>query len=592
MSGEPAALGTPELPTFIRQGTFRRLAKMPTVWIATVILFTALFFSFFGALLAPFDPNFTDLNMVNMAPFASDFLLGGDRAGRDIFSRLLVATSNTIGGAAIAVSISVAIGASIGLMAGYYGRVFDALGAWLSNLIQALPGIIVLIAVYVVAGPSTVTSMIVVGILIAPVYFRLMRNVVISVRNELYVDAARVSGLSDIRIMSRHIFVVVRAPIIIEMAYIAGIALVIQATLEFIGLGSPENPTWGGMLQDSFNALYISPFAILWPALSIILTVLAFVFLSNAVRDTLGDPRSSGGKARKAIVSTPDSRATADAGSTHAFLTVRDLSVAYPLSKNESRTVVNKVNLEVNRGEVLGLVGESGSGKTQTAFAILGLLPPEAIVDSGRIVLGSTPLLGLTEKKLNALRGSEIAYVPQEPMSNLDPAFTVGQQFGYAMRKKLGLSKAQSRERALSLLARVNINDPERVYDYYPHQLSGGMAQRVLIAIAVSCDPELLIADEPTTALDVTVQAEVLDLLRGLQQERSMALILVTHNFGVVADICDRVAVMKDGEIVETGDTRKIVKHPEHPYTQLLLSSVLDNVPMRAPLEPQAEVRA
>ncbi|MCC6269770.1 MAG: dipeptide/oligopeptide/nickel ABC transporter permease/ATP-binding protein [Microbacteriaceae bacterium] len=492
----------------------------------------------------------------------------------------------------IAVSVAVSIGVTIGLMAGYYGRTFDAVGAWLSNLIQAVPGMIVLIAVFVVVGPSTVVSMIVVGILIAPAYFRLVRNVVISVRNELYVDAARVSGLSDIRIMSRHIFVVVRAPIIIEMAYIAGIALVIQAALEFIGLGSPETPTWGGMLQDSFNALYISPFAILWPALSIVLTVLAFVFLSNAVRDTLGDPRSSGGTARKATIRVVDSERSSVIEDPKAFLSVRDLSIAYPLSKDSSRTVVNNVNLEVDRGEVLGLVGESGSGKTQTAFAILGLLPPEAIVASGRIVFDGQSLLGLSEKKLNQLRGNEIAYVPQEPMSNLDPAFTVGQQFGFAMRKKLGLSKAESRERTLSLLTRVNINEPERVYDYYPHQLSGGMAQRVLIAIAVSCDPKLLIADEPTTALDVTVQAEVLDLLRDLQQERSMALILVTHNFGVVADICDRVAVMKDGEVVETGDVRTIMKRPEHPYTRLLLDSVLDNVPMRAPLEPLDEARA
>lgn len=590
MSAELGTIAAPERPVFVRQGNFRRLVKKPTVWIAGIILFTVLFFSFFGAILAPFDPNLTKLEFVNIAPFTSEFVLGGDRAGRDILSRLMVATANTIGGAAIAVSVTVAIGVSMGIMAGYYGRTFDAIGTWLSNIIQAVPGMIVLIAFYVVVGPSTVASMIVVGILIAPAYFRLVRNVVIAVRGELYVDAARVSGLSDLRIMGRHILVVVRAPIIIEMAYVAGIALVIQAALEFIGLGTPESPTWGGMLQDSFTALYISPMAILWPALSIVLTVLAFVFLSNAVRDTLADPRGNSGAARS--VTSRERVVSAEPLETTALLAVRDLSIAYPLPKGEPRAVVKGVNLEVNRGEVLGVVGESGSGKTQTAFSILGLLPPEAIVVSGEIVFDGQRILGLSEKKFNRLRGSDIAYVPQEPMSNLDPAFTVGQQFGFAMRKKLGLTKAQSKERALSLLERVNIPQPENVFDYYPHQLSGGMAQRVLIAIAVSCDPKLLIADEPTTALDVTVQAEVLDLLRGLQQERSMALILVTHNFGVVADICDRVAVMKDGEIVETGDTRKIVKHPEHPYTQLLLSSVLDNVPMRSPLEPRAEVRA
>ncbi|HPG75066.1 MAG: dipeptide/oligopeptide/nickel ABC transporter permease/ATP-binding protein [Microbacteriaceae bacterium] len=585
MSVELGLSATAEPGTFVRQGMVRRLIKKPTVIIAVVILATALFVALFGRLLAPFDPNYSVLDMINMPPFQSDFILGGDRAGRDILSRLMYATANSLGGAAIAVVVSTLLGVTSGLLAGYYSGAIDAIGAWVSNVIQALPGIIVLIAVYVVAGPSTVVSMTVVGILFAPAYFRLVRNVVISVRNELYVDAAKVAGLSDARIIGRHVLVVVRAPIIIEMAFVAGFALVIQAGLEFIGLGSPENPTWGGMLQDSFNALYISPLSILWPAAAIILTVLAFVLISNAVRDTLGDPRNSAGRKRRAIQGDVESQAA----TSDAFLSVNNLSIAYPLSAHETREVVKGVSLEVNRGEVLGLVGESGSGKTQTAFAILGLLPEEAIVASGRITLGGRSLLGLSEKQLNALRGNDIAYVPQEPMTNLDPAFTVGQQFDFAMRKKLKLTKAQTKERAIALLARVNINDPERVHGLYPHQLSGGMAQRVLIAIAVSCDPALLIADEPTTALDVTVQAEVLDLLRDLQRERSMAMILVTHNFGVVADICDRVAVMKDGRVVETGDTRSIINAPKDPYTQLLLASVLDNAPMRAPLDAEKE---
>jgi len=585
MSVELGLSATAEPGTFVRQGMVRRLIKKPTVIIAVVILATALFVALFGRLLAPFDPNYSVLDMINMPPFQSDFVLGGDRAGRDILSRLMYATANSLGGAAIAVVVSTLLGVTSGLLAGYYSGAIDAIGAWVSNVIQALPGIIVLIAVYVVAGPSTVVSMTVVGILFAPAYFRLVRNVVISVRNELYVDAAKVAGLSDARIIGRHVLVVVRAPIIIEMAFVAGFALVIQAGLEFIGLGSPENPTWGGMLQDSFNALYISPLSILWPAAAIILTVLAFVLISNAVRDTLGDPRNSAGRKRRAIQGDVEPQAA----TSDAFLSVNNLSIAYPLSAHETREVVKGVSLEVNRGEVLGLVGESGSGKTQTAFAILGLLPEEAIVASGRITLGGRSLLGLSEKQLNALRGNDIAYVPQEPMTNLDPAFTVGQQFDFAMRKKLKLTKAQTKERAIALLARVNINDPERVHGLYPHQLSGGMAQRVLIAIAVSCDPALLIADEPTTALDVTVQAEVLDLLRDLQRERSMAMILVTHNFGVVADICDRVAVMKDGRVVETGDTRSIINAPKDPYTQLLLASVLDNAPMRAPLDAEKE---
>ena len=234
----------------------------------------------------------------------------------------------------------------------------------------------------------------------------------------------------------------------------------------------------------------------------------------------------------------------------------------------------------VRRGEVLGLVGESGSGKSQTAFSILGLLPPEAKVSADNITFGGEELAGMSRSAMNRLRGCRIAYVPQEPMSNLDPSFKIGYQLTEPIRQHLGLSKKAAKARAIALLARVGIADPERTFKAYPHEISGGMAQRVLIAGAVSCDPELLIADEPTTALDVTVQAEVLDLMRSLQEERQMGMILVTHNFGVVADICDRIAVMQTGKIVETAPAGELFAHPQHAYTRMLLDSTLeDSVP-------------
>jgi peptide/nickel transport system permease protein len=182
---------------------------------------------------------------------------------------------------------------------------------------------------------------------------------------------------------------------------------------------------------------------------------------------------------------------------------------------------------------------------------------------------------------MDRVRGRRISYVPQEPMSNLDPSFTVGSQLVEPLRLCLGLSKAAAKQRALELLARVGLPDPARTFASYPHELSGGMAQRVLIAGAVSCEPDLIIADEPTTALDVTVQAEILDLLRDLQRELNTAMILVTHNFGVVADLCDRVAVMQEGQIVETGLVRDIFKRPQHAYTQSLLAAILEDAPAR-----------
>ena len=225
----------------------------------------------------------------------------------------------------------------------------------------------------------------------------------------------------------------------------------------------------------------------------------------------------------------------------------------------------------------------SGSGKTQTAWSVLRLLPPGGEILAGSILLDGEDLIKASSATMREVRGGRIAYIPQEPMSNLDPSFTVGSQLTEPIRVKLGLSKGEAKAKALELLARVHIPDPERTFASYPHELSGGMAQRVLIAGAVSCDPGLIIADEPTTALDVTVQAEILDLLRELQQDLGMAVLIVTHNFGVVADLCDRVSVMQGGRIVETGPARSIFADPRHPYTRSLFDAILDEDQARGP---------
>jgi len=260
-----------------------------------------------------------------------------------------------------------------------------------------------------------------------------------------------------------------------------------------------------------------------------------------------------------------------------ALLVIDDLRVSYPRPNGEKSDVVKGISLRVERGQIVGLVGESGSGKSQTAFSVLGLLPGQAHMTAGTLSFAGVDLLGMTPKERNGLRGARIGYIPQEPMSNLDPAFRIGSQLTEPMRHHLGISAKTAKEEALKLLARVGIPDPERVFKSYPHQVSGGMAQRVLIAGAVSCNPELLIADEPTTALDVTVQADVLDLIRSLQAERGMGVVLVTHNFGVVADLCDQVAVMRNGEIVEVAEVTELFTNPREEYTRLLLDSALDS---------------
>lgn len=585
----------------IRVALFSRLLRNRMGMVAMSFLAVVGIIAVIGSLIAPHDATKASLDLILASP-SSEHLLGADSAGRDVLSRLLVATQISIGAALVALLVSLAVGVAGGLLAGYYGGWFDNVSSWFTSIVMALPAVIVLLAARAALGPSVWVSMAIFGVLLAPAFFRLVYASVSAVRNELFVDAARVSGLSDARIIGRHVLSVVRAPIVIQSGVVLGIAISVQSGLEFLGLGDLSVPTWGSMLNDGFVNIYRAPILMLWPSLAIALTSMALVLLSNAARDEL--ERVAPVRRRRstrvdepgaplvhdAITHTADARSESRAGD--VLLSVRDLVVAYEREDGGRTTVVSGVSLEIRRWEVLGLIGESGSGKTQTAFAVMGLLSSGGRVASGSIDFDGTLLTSGLESAFRGVRGRRIGYIPQEPMTNLDPSFTVGTHLVEPMRILLGLSRKAATARALALLERVGIPEPRRTFAAYPHEISGGMAQRVLIAGAVSCDPELLIADEPTTALDVTVQAEVLDLLRDLQEERHMGILLVTHNFGVVADLCDRVSVMQAGRIVETGPVRSIFSDPEHPYTQSLLGAILDGGPARPPLAPVEEASA
>ncbi|MEV8564825.1 ABC transporter ATP-binding protein [Streptomyces sp. NPDC051322] len=254
-------------------------------------------------------------------------------------------------------------------------------------------------------------------------------------------------------------------------------------------------------------------------------------------------------------------------------LSVRDLSVSF---RSGERTVhaVDHVSYDLKRGEVLAVVGESGCGKSVTAMAVLGLLPATATA-TGSAKLSGHELIGTTDKELRKVRGNDIAVIFQEPMTSLNPVLTIGRQIGEVLRRHLGLSRKEARERAVELLDLVGIPAPRQRIDEYPHQLSGGMRQRVMIAIAVACDPSVLIADEPTTALDVTVQAGILEVLQSLRERLGTAIVLITHDLGVVADTADRVLVMYAGRAVEAAPVDELFAAPRHPYTRGLLGAVL-----------------
>ncbi|WP_433395127.1 dipeptide/oligopeptide/nickel ABC transporter permease/ATP-binding protein [Streptomyces sp. CA-146814] len=571
----------------VHGGLPRRLLRNPLGAASAGVLLLLVAAVLLAPLIAPQAPDASALGAAFEGPSAAH-PLGMDSAGRDILSRILYGGRNTLGGALIALGVALALGVPTGLYAGYRAGWFDSAANWAVNLVMALPAMVVLLASRAILGPNVWVLMIVLGVLAAPSFFRLVRGIVANVRKELYVDAAKVSGLSDARIVGRHILIVVRGPVIIQVALVAGIAIGLQAGLEFLGVGSGSSATWGAMLNEAFQNIQRAPLLMLWPGLALGITNGALVLLAGALRDALeerGGP-ADGGRTTRRPRPAPASAAPAESGPRSPLLSVRGLTVAYDRPDGPPKHVVHGVDLDVRPGETVGLVGESGSGKSQTAFSVLGILPEGGRIGSGSITVNGRETVGLPERDHRTLRGGTVAYVPQEPMSNLDPAFTVGSQLMEPMRHVLGISRKEAETRALDLLRLVEIPAPERAMRLYPHEISGGMAQRVLIAGAMSCDPELLIADEPTTALDVVVQAEILDLLRRLQRDRGLGVLLVTHNLGVVADLCDRVAVMSAGRIVETGTAEQVVHEPRDPYTRSLLDAVLDDAPPREPWQP------
>ena len=566
-----------------RRSVFVELLHTPQGAICLAYLALVVLVAAFAPLLAPWGPQQTDLAATNAPPFTPGHLLGGDSSGLDILSRLIWGSRQTVIAILIVVGVSVVLGVTTGLIAGFYRGRFETSVGFASDVIMSLPGIVLLIALYAVTGPNVVAAMAVFGVIIAPVYYRLVRSVVIGVRNELYVDAARVVGLSDARIVGRHVLWAVRAPVIIQSSFVMAAAIGIEAGVSFLGLGDPAGTSWGIVLQKSFNGIYKNPWGVLWPALVISVSILALILLGNSLSDVLQSSARSKAlprRKRREVMTTAlrelDAKPVSDSIRADipddVLLSVRGLRIAYPLAEGGINEVVHGVDLDLRRGEIHGLVGESGSGKSQIAFSILGILPREALILGGSILLDGEDLMA-DEQKMRAARGRRIGYVPQEPMSNLDPSFTIGSQLLRGLRATRPMPKQQARKRIVDLLVRVGITDPERVMRLYPHEISGGMAQRVLICGAVASDPDIIVADEPTTALDVTVQAEVLELLRELSRERGLAMILVTHNLGVVADLCDTVSVMKDGNIVEKAAVEAIFESPPETYTQELLSS-------------------
>ncbi|MCG7529098.1 dipeptide/oligopeptide/nickel ABC transporter permease/ATP-binding protein [Streptomyces sp. OfavH-34-F] len=583
-----AALPLTDAAVRADQRLWARYLRRPLGVAALAVFLLVVLVGLLAPLLAPHDPNLVDYNLTQ-APPGGDHLMGGDSAGRDIFSRLLYGARTTVYGAAVACLVGVGLGVPTGIAAGYFGGLADRISSWISDGLQSVPGMIVLLIVAAGTGADFTVLMVTVGAFMAPGYYRISRSKALAVRREPYVDAARVAGLTHGRILRAHMLRAVRAPVIIQTALTAGVAMGMQTGLQFLGVGTGSTPDWGQMMNDGFRTMGTHPLILLWPSVALGVTIAALAFMGSTLADLVSARTAPAPRRRGKETDRRTEATTAASGElTHpaevSALRIDNLRVGYRTPQGDKQ-VVRGVSLDVAPGEVLGIVGESGSGKSQTMFSALDLLPDEGSAAADGIWIGGESVAGLSRARRHALLGTRVGYVPQEPMSNLDPCYTIGHQLTEPLRAVHGLSKADARARAHEVLVRVGITDPERVMASYPHQVSGGMAQRVLIAGAVAGKPDLLVADEPTTALDVTVQAEVLELLRELQQEYGMALVIVTHNFGVVADICDRVAVMKDGRVIESGTVERIFAEPGDPYTAELIRASQDDTESRDDLD-------
>jgi peptide/nickel transport system permease protein len=548
-------------------GFARRLTRRPVAVICFLFLLAVTGAAIFAPILMPkaWHAQVGDLLQVDKGPSRAH-LLGTDSVGRDVLDRLLVGARVTMLGVFEATIVATIVGTPLGLAAGFLGGRFDRAVAWLIDLSFSIPNLILILIVAVLFPHSLLAMMVTLGLLSATSLARVVRAVTLPIREEPYIAAARVSGLSRRYILARHELPRIGGVVIVQSALFAASAVSITAGLAFLGILDPTVPTWGQTVQDGLTALAQQPWLIWPPGLAIGLTALAFTLLGNEVRDATAEGWSTPTRTKRHPPVPRETGASLRVNPSQTLLSVEHLSVAIGPT-----LILDDVSFHLNAEESLGVVGESGCGKTMAASAVLGLLPPGGRILSGSIHYRGRDLALLSERELRRIRGKEIALISQEPMVSLTPTFRVGWQLAEAVRRHHGCSRREANRRTIELLRTVHLPEPELVAKRYPHELSGGMAQRVAIARALAGDPALLIADEPTTALDVTIQAEILDLLRELQREREMSIMLISHDWGVIADIADRVTVMYAGEVVEQGGIVPIVRRPLHPYTEALL---------------------
>jgi peptide/nickel transport system permease protein len=564
----------------------RRLVRRKAALAGLIGILLVLVVAAFAEPITRHDPREQDIENILAPPVwaggSSDHPLGTDPLGRDLGSRLAFGARTSLQISLAAALIGALLGLVTGSIAGFFRGWVDTVLMRLGDIQLAFPFVLLAIAVLgVIQDRKPIHLILVLGIPGWIVYARVVRSRVLAERDKDYVLAARALGASRVRTLVRYVLPSVWQVVPVIVMLDLGFLVIIESTLSFFGLGiTPPTPSWGSILADGRQYMVITPWLPILPGLAITFTVLSINLAADGLADVL-DPKLAKGTFRRQVLRLPALPSDEPA----PLLRVRDLRVDFPFDRHTIHAV-RGVSFDLERGQTLGIVGESGSGKSVTALAILQLLDSPGRVTGGSIVFDGRDLTRVSDREMAALRGRRIGMIFQNPSSSLNPVLTIGFQLVEALRGQLRLSAEEARRRAREALAAVGIGDPDRVLRRYPFQLSGGMNQRVMIAMAMTCQPDVLIADEPSTALDVTTQAQILEQLRDLSRRSRTSLVLITHDIAVVAEYADTVLVMYAGQVAEVGPREAVVGDPKHPYTRALLSALpRADVPRGARLE-------
>ena len=521
------------------------------------------------------EPNITNTADRFMTPFEEGHILGTDHLGRDLLSRLLWGTQLSLAMGFAAAFIAATFGSILGAIAGFYGQKTDNIIMRFIDMLMAFPYILLALAIVAALGPGLFNALIAVALVNIPFFARNIRGVTVTLANKEFIEAARLSGMSNLRILIVEIFPNLLPMIVIAMSTTVGWMILETAGLSFLGLGSqPPQADLGSMLGEARSALITNPHTSFVPGIMIFCIVIGINLFGDGVRDAL-DPRLKKGSLIRPLPQTIYEGGHTQPQPSNKLLSVQNLSIQFHVNQDVYQSS-NDVSFEIQEGECLGLIGESGSGKSITALSVTSLVAsPPGVIKKGSVNYKNQNLLALPYEELRSIRGNKISYIFQDPLTTLHPLHTIGDQLLEALQAHDSkLSASESISKSKDLLKSVQIPNPDNVWDVYPHQLSGGMRQRVCIAMALINDPELIIADEPTTALDVTVQAQILNILNSLRKERKLSILFISHDFGVISQLCDRVIVMYAGSIVEEGPVKNIMQQAAHPYTSELIKCV------------------